>query len=93
MEEVESTQLPFFSLGQALRLQDTDLREICDKYPNESDAERALEKVILLWLQKKYNVEMFGPPTWKTLVEAIDRKRGGNNHKLAKEIASKHPAG
>ena len=93
MEEVDSIQSLYFPLGQALRLADTDLREICDKYPNESDAELALEKVLLLWLNKKYSEDTFGPPTWKMLVEAVDRRRGGNNHELAKEIASKHPAG
>ena len=93
MEEVESIQALYFPLGQALRLEDTDLREICDKYPNESDAEQALERVLLLWLNKRYNVESFGPPTWRILVQAVDRRRGGNNHQLAKEIASKHPAG
>ena len=36
-------------------------------------------------------MERFGPPTWRILVEAVDRKAGGNNHDLAKEIASDHP--
>ena len=49
--------------------------------------------VLLLWLLQKYKVEKFGPPTWRMLVEAVDKKTGGNNHELAKEIASNHPTG
>ena len=93
IEEIESIQSLYFRLGQALRLQIKDLRKLRDKYPNKCDAREALEEVLLLWLEKQYNVESFGPPTWKMIVEAVDRKGGGNNHELAKEIASKHPAG
>ena len=93
IEEVLSLQLVWFSLGRGLRLQADDLKAIHDAYPAESDAEYALNDVLLLWLRQKYNVEKFGPPTWKGLVEAVDRKGGGNNHELAKEIASNHPAG
>ena len=92
-EEVLSIQSLYYRLGQALRLDNADLRRICDAYPSESDAERALEDVLLLWLNQKYSTDRFGLPTWRKLVEAVDRKGGGNNHQLAKEIASKHPAG
>ena len=90
MEEVESLQSVYYPLGQSLRLNIVDLKGIRDAYPN---ADQALEEVILLWLDKKYNVEKFGKPTWRMLVEAVDRKRGGNNHELAKKIATKHPSG
>ena len=92
-EEVLSIQSLYYPLGQSLRLCTDDLRRICDAYPSESDADRALEDVLLLWLDKKYNTAKFGLPTWRKLVEAVDRKGGGNNHQLAKEIALKHPAG
>ena len=93
MEEVLSLKSAYYSLGRSLRLQTVDLRAIRKAYPNESDTELALEDVLLLWLRQKYNVERFGPPTWRMLVEAVDNKAGGNNHDLAKEIASNHPAG
>ena len=83
----------YHSLGRSLRLQSADLKAIHEAYPNETDAEQALEEVLLLWLHQKYNVERFGPPTWRMLVEAVDRKSGGNNHDLSKKIASNHPAG
>ena len=90
MEEIESLQSVYYPLGQSLRLDIADLKAIHDAYPN---ADQALEEVILLWLEKKYNVEKYGPPTWRMLVKAIDRKKGGNNHELAKIIASKYPSG
>ena len=93
MEEVSSIQSAYFPLGRSLRLRNDDLKAICEMHPSKSDAEQALNDVLLLWLCQKYNVRRFGPPTWKMLVEAVDKKTGGNNHELAKEIASNHPAG
>lgn len=93
MEEILSIKSAYFRLGQWLRLKNDDLKVICEAYPNGSDNESALNDVLLLWLQQKYNVKKFGPPTWKMLVMAIDKRTGGNNHSLAKEIASNHPAG
>ena len=36
-------------------------------------------------------VEMFGKPTWRRLVEAVEDHVGGNNHALAQKIARGHP--
>ena len=93
MGEVLSMKTVYYPLGQSLRLRTYYLKAIREAYPSESDAEQALEDVLLLWLHQKYNVKKFGPPTWKMLVEAVDKKAGGNNHDLANEIASNHPAG
>ena len=92
MEAVVPIQSAYFALGRSLRLRPADLRSIQEKYPSESDAEQALSETLELWLQQKYNVARFGGPTWRMLVEAVDRRTGGNNHDLAKEIASDHPA-
>ena len=91
-EAVLPIKLVYVALGQSLRLRMAAIRSIQEVYPGESDAEQALSDTLELWLQQKYNVERFGPPTWRMLVEAVDRKGGGNNHELAKEIASNHPA-
>ena len=92
LEAVVPIQSAYYALGRSLRLRTADLRSILEVYPNESDAEQALYDILELWLQQKYNVERFGPPTWRMLVEAVDRKAGGNNHELAKKIASDHSA-
>ena len=93
MEEVVSIKSLYFSLGLSLRLRVADLKNIREAYPSESDANSALIDVLLLWLHQKYNVQRFGQPTWKMLVEAVDKETGGNDHELALKIASHHPAG
>ena len=92
LEAIVPIQSAYFALGRSLRLRLDDLRSIQAAYPNESDSELALNDTLELWLKQKYNVDRFGPPTWRMLVEAVDRKTGGNNHDLAKEIATDHPA-
>ena len=67
------------------------LDEIEEKF--DSDPCKALRKVVGAWLQQKYDVLSFGPPTWQMLVEAIDNPAGGNDQQLAKKIALDHPAG
>ena len=93
MEEVASLKSLYYSLGRALNLKTADLRAIRNAFPSESDAELALEDVLLLWLNQKYDVEIHGRPTWKMLVKAVDMKSGGNDHELAERIALNHPAG
>jgi hypothetical protein len=100
IEEIISIRSVYFSLGRSLRLRPDNLRAIsescsstgaCDE--SDADTERALNDVILLWLRQRYNVERFGPPTWRMLVEAVDKHTGGNDHELAKKIALNHPKG
>ena len=93
MDEVLPIKSMYFALGRALRLKNANLQAIRTKYPSESDFELALNDVLLLWLEQQYTVDRFGPPTWRMLVEAVDKESGGNNHELAKKIALKHPAG
>ena len=95
MEEVLDIKEMWFALGRSLRLRNDDLSAIRRKFPNESDcdAEQAFNDVLVLWLRKEYNVDRFGPPTWRMLVEAIDKKSGGNNHEVAKQIALNHQTG
>ena len=56
------------------------------------DVNRAFSEVLLAWLKHRYNIEKYGPPTWRRLVEAVDSPAGGNNHALAKKIAGHHPS-
>ena len=93
MEEILDMKSVCFALGRSLRLRNDDLEAVRKKYFNESDHERALNDVVLLWLKKEYNVESFGPPTWRMLVEAVNKKSGGNNYELAKQIAQNHKTG
>ena len=42
------------------------------------------------FLKKSYMVNIYGEPTWKRVIEAIGAKAGGDNPRVAKEIAEKH---
>ena len=86
-EEVFSIKSAYYNLGISLRLDDSDLRRI---HENCTCEENALKDVLLMWLRKQYNMKRFGPPTWRMLVEAVDKRSGGNDHELAKRIALKH---
>ena len=55
------------------------------------DIPQAFTEVLKVFLKHRYNVEKYGPPTWRKLVEAVDSPAGGNNHALAKKIAEHHP--
>ena len=54
------------------------------------DCKRCLRMVLTKWLQKSYNYEKCGHPTWRMLVKAVDDSAGGNNTALAETIAKKH---
>ena len=95
MEEVLPIRSLYYDLGRSLKLRVTDLDTIQKKYPSQSDADckKALQDVLLLWLNKNYKVERFGEPSWRMLVKAVNMESGGNNTELAKKIATNHPAG
>ena len=90
MDEILSMKSSYYSLGLGLRLRISNLDTI--KEQSSGDDKQALTSVLLLWFNRKYNVKKFGEPTWRMLVEAIDRESGGNDSKLAKKIAYNHPA-
>ena len=50
-----------------------------------------LQAVVVKWLQKGYDYQRYGPPTWRMLVDAVGDPLGGNNNALAEAIADKHP--
>lgn len=79
----------FRSFGRTLGLRASKLNTISKNSP--LDAKDALGQVIDKWIEQHYNVELFGLPTWRTLVKAVDLPAGGNNHLLAKRIATDHP--
>ena len=90
IEEILPLESRYYNLGRSLNLKIVDLRKIRYEHPSDSDG---LEDVLFLWLNQKYDTRKYGPPTRRMLVEAVDRKSGGDNHELAKQIALNHPAG
>lgn len=90
-QEVVDIQSTYYQLGMLLGLPPRELEAIQKAF--DKDITQCLTKVLLVWLSQRYNVEKYGHPTWRRLVEAVDNPAGGTNHRLAKAIASKHPAG
>ena len=91
MDEISSLDSRYYDIGMGLRLNLSELDSIEESF--HRNPRRALTRVVVAWLQKKYNVQKFGPPTWRMLVKAVDRPAGGNDHNLAKKIAANHPVG
>ena len=74
----------FCCLGLLASLLDT----IKKNHPG--DVEEYLFEGLQQWVQRNYNIEKHGLPTWRNLVAAIDNSSGGHNHALALEIAKQH---
>ena len=88
MKELTPVESRYYYIGMGLRVNEKCMDEIEDKFG--SDPCKALWKVVSAWLQQKYDVARFGPPTWRMLV---DNRAGGNDHQLAEKIALEHPTG
>lgn len=83
-EAVSTLKARYDKLGLVLELSPYELDATTRDNPN--DCEAALNEVMKKWLKN-------GLRTWKQLVIAVDNPSGGNNHKLAKSIAERHPQG
>ena len=75
------------NIGLALRLDDSQLGIIQD---NNSDVITRLTDMLRQWLNKTYDMERFGQPSWQMLAEAVRRPAGGHNPALAAQIEEKH---
>ena len=90
MAELKNVLARYREIGSRLHLKNDQLNVIGSGNPG---AAQAMEAVIVEWLNKNYNTQRFGPPTWKALVAAVANTLGGNNKAEAERIASKHKAG
>lgn len=73
----------------ALRLLPSDHSKI--EAANPGNPDECLKAAIVMWLQKCYNFQKFGSPTWRMVVKAVGDPAGGNNSALAETIAKQHP--
>lgn len=89
--EVMKLQASYYLLGIELGLPSENVDAIQSEF--HQNVSHAFNKVVLAWLEHRYQVEKHGLPTWRRLVEAVDGLTGGNNSILAKKIAQNHPAG
>lgn len=84
MEEVMDIAKSWRQLGQALRLKNVDLECIASKHSN--NFVECLRDTLLAWLQQRYDIKRFGPPTRRALSKAIESRAGANNPALAKKL-------
>ena len=88
IEEVTDVTAKWISLGSTLRLKPAELTIISSK--NHTDPTECLRDMLLTWLQQCYDINKFGPPSWRMLCQAIFKPVGGNNPALARKIAERH---
>ena len=74
-------------LGLALGLNQPLLVKIKGE---NSDTEDCLLAVLINWLNKNYDMQRFGEPSWEVLVKAVDSPAGGRNPALAQDIARQY---
>ena len=87
--ELVAIKAMYYQLGVELGLSPGELDAI--RRENSHDADQAFNVVVLRWLRQQYQVERFGRPTWKRLIEAVESPVGGNNPALAAQMAVRHP--
>ena len=76
-------------LALGLRLPPTMRSIIAKKQSN--NPQDCLLAVVEEWLKGLHNVQKYGHPSWRTLVQAVAHPSGGGNPALAYSIAAKHP--
>ena len=87
-DAVHECRVNWHNLCLALRISDNDLSAI--NREQSGDTEACLRKGLSCWLQGDYDVGKHGPPSWRMLVDAVANSTGGNDHKLALDIAELH---
>ena len=70
-------------IGLALRIADSELETI---KANNSDVRDRLTDMLRLWLNRAYNVEKYGEPSWQSLREAVRSPAGGDSPATADKI-------
>ena len=71
------------NIGLALGISDSKLETI---EANKSDVGDRLTDMLRLWLNRAYNVEKYGEPSWETLREAVRSPVGGNSPAIADKM-------
>jgi hypothetical protein len=70
-------------IGLALGISDSKLETI---EANKSDVRDRLTDMLRLWLNRAYNVEKYGEPSWQSLREAVRSPAGGDSPATADKI-------
>ena len=84
MDELTDVKDRYYEIGIMLHLKISVLNGIRTRSTSDT---MAMSLVMEEWLKRMYNTDRFGPPTWKMLMDVVANRNGGNNNRLAKEIA------
>ena len=76
------------AIGTALRIDSGHLNVI--QKDNPGNSKECLLEMLTCWLNRNYNVERFGEPTWRAVVKVVAHPAAGHNCALALNIAEQH---
>ena len=76
------------AIGTGLRIDPGRLETIQDS--NSGKPKECLSEMLTCWLNRNYNVERFGEPTWQSVVKVVAHPAAGDNCALALNIAKQH---
>ena len=76
------------TIGRGLRIDSGHLNMIQES--NSGKPRDCLSEMLTCWLNRNYNVERFGEPTWRAVVKVVAHPAAGDNHALALSIAGQH---
>ena len=76
------------TVGRGLRIDSGRLNMIQET--NSGKPRECLSEMLTCWLNRNYNVERFGEPTWRAVVKVVAHPAAGDNCALALSIAEQH---
>ena len=76
------------AIGTGLRIDSGRLGTIHES--NSGKPKECLSEMLTCWLNRNYNVERFGEPTWRAVVKVVAHPAAGDNCALALSIAKQH---
>ena len=76
------------AIGRGLRINPGRLETIYEN--NSGKPKECLSEMLTCWLNRNYNVERFGEPTWRAVVKVVAHPAAGDNCALALTIAEQH---
>ena len=88
LEEMMPVVNSWKAIGRGLRIDSGHLEMIQKDNPRNS--KECLSEMLTCWLNRNYNVERFGEPTWRAVVKVVAHPAAGDNCALALSIAKQH---
>jgi len=76
------------AVGTGLQIDSGHLIMIQESNPRKP--KECLLETLTCWLNRNYNVERFGEPTWQAVVKIVAHPAAGDNFALALSITGKH---